>query len=75
MNNNLRDRLAKLEKMSDDLGLDYFPIKFEVASQAVMLEVMSYGLPTRARHWSYGQSYQYQKISGEMGWSKVYECS
>ena len=73
MNNNLRDRLAKLEKMSDDLGLDYFPIKFEVASQAVMLEVMSYGLPTRARHWSYGQSYQYQKISGEMGWSKVYE--
>tara|TARA_A100001011_G_scaffold400058_1_gene512026 strand:+ start:970 stop:2361 length:1392 start_codon:yes stop_codon:yes gene_type:complete len=73
VNSNLRDRIIKLEDMSKELGLDFFPIKFEVASQAVMLEVMSYGLPTRARHWSYGQSYQYQKISGEMGWSKVYE--
>jgi len=73
MNDRLMDRFIRLEQMAEGLGLDFFPIKFEVASQAVMLEVMSYGLPTRARHWSYGQSYQYQKISGEMGWSKVYE--
>lgn len=73
MNNLLKNRISNLESMAIEMGLDFFPIKFEVASQSVMLEVMSYGLPTRARHWSYGQSYQYQKISGEMGWSKVYE--
>ncbi len=62
-----------MEKIADDMGLDYYPINYEVVSQETMLEVMSYGLPTRARHWSYGQSYEYQKMQGEMGHSKVYE--
>lgn len=33
----------------------------------------SYGLPTRARHWSHGAAYEHQKIFGSMGYSKVYE--
>ena len=73
MNDLLQDRITKMEKIADDLGLDYYPINYEVVSQETMLEVMSYGLPTRARHWSYGQSYEYQKMQGEMGHSKVYE--
>ena len=73
MNNLLQDRIVKMEKIADDLGLDYYPINYEVVSQETMLEVMSYGLPTRARHWSYGQSYEYQRMQGEMGHSKVYE--
>lgn len=69
----LEERIVKMEKIADDLGLDYYPINYEVVSQDTMLEVISYGLPTRARHWSYGQSYEYQKMQGEMGMSKVYE--
>jgi stage V sporulation protein R len=38
-----------------------------------MHNVCAYGLPTRARHWSYGRSYDHQKTYGEMGLSKVYE--
>lgn len=56
-----------------EMGVDFFPINWEVVPEEVLLEVMSYGLPTRSRHWSYGQSYQYQKLQGEMGLSKVYE--
>jgi stage V sporulation protein R len=69
----LEERTAWFEDKAREIGLDFFPINWEVVPEEVLLEVMSYGLPTRARHWSYGQSYQYQKIQGEMGASKVYE--
>jgi stage V sporulation protein R len=74
MNEILARRTKMFEDLSEnELGLDFFPIMWEVVPEDVMLEVMSYGLPTRARHWSYGQSYEYQKTQGEMGMSKVYE--
>ncbi|MAG40245.1 hypothetical protein CMI41_04740 [Candidatus Pacearchaeota archaeon] len=73
MNSLLENRVVEIEKIADDMGLDYYPINYEVVPQETMLEVISYGLPTRARHWSYGQSYEYQKMQGEMGFSKIYE--
>lgn len=73
MNKVLSERIKILEKMAEDIKLDPYPINYEVVSQETMLEVISYGLPTRARHWSYGQSYDYQKMQGEMGFSKIYE--
>jgi stage V sporulation protein R len=70
----LRDRITKIEEIATtDMGLDYYPINYEIVPYETMLEVISYGLPTRARHWSYGQSYEYQRMQGEMGHSKVYE--
>ena len=73
MNKVLKKNIEKLESMAREMGIDFYDMQYELVPIQIMLEVMSYGLPTRARHWSYGQSYQYQKISGEMGWSKVYE--
>jgi stage V sporulation protein R len=73
MNKVLEERIRLLEAEAKELGLDFYPINYEVVPQETMLEIMSYGLPTRARHWSYGQSYEYQKMQGEMGHSKVYE--
>ena len=64
----LHDRIVKIEEIATkDMGLDYYPINYEVVPYETMLEVISYGLPTRARHWSYGQSYEYQRMQGEMG--------
>lgn len=74
MKDKLKRTKLELERIAkDELNLDFFPIVWEIVPEEVMLEVMSYGLPTRARHWSYGQSYDYQKAQGEMGLSKVYE--
>lgn len=73
MNNNLKEKLKEIEDIAEELKLDYYPVVWEVVGQEVLLGVMSYGLPTRGRHWSYGQSYEYQKMQGEMGHSKVYE--
>lgn len=67
------NRIADLEQLAKDCGLDFFPVVFEVVSEKTMNNVCAYGLPTRARHWSYGRSYDHQRIYGEMGYSKVYE--
>lgn len=73
MNKVLESNIESLELLAEEIGLDFYRINYEVVPQEVMLEVVSYGLPTRARHWSYGQSYDYQKMQGEMGFSKIYE--
>ena len=73
LNKYLEKRIGQLNGLALDMGLDWYRLSYEMVSIDVMLEVMSYGLPTRARHWKYGQSYEYQKYSGEMGMSKVYE--
>ncbi|GIX47423.1 MAG: stage V sporulation protein R [Candidatus Tectimicrobiota bacterium] len=66
-------RVAELEQVARDLGLDFFPTTFEVVPQDIMTEIAAYGLPTRARHWSYGKVYQSQRLYGTMGLSKIYE--
>jgi len=68
-----QERIEAIEKLAKENGLDFFPVVFEVVSANTMNNVCSYGLPTRARHWSYGRSYDHQRIYGEMGYSKVYE--
>jgi stage V sporulation protein R len=66
-------RVAALETLAREQGLDFFPVVFEVVPQDIMTEIAAYGLPTRARHWSYGKVYQHQRLYGTMGLSKIYE--
>lgn len=66
-------RMEEITQLAYDNGLDPFPVVFETVERSTMTNVVSYGLPTRARHWSYGRSYDYQKTYGEMGYSKIYE--
>lgn len=67
------ERLAELQALAHAQGLDFSPTIFEVVPQDIMTEVTAYGLPTRARHWSYGKVYQRQHLYGTMGLSKIYE--
>jgi stage V sporulation protein R len=66
-------RVADLEALARQQGLDFFPTLFEAIPQDIMTEIAAYGLPTRARHWSYGKVYQHQQLYGTMGLSKIYE--
>src|SRR2546429_6820780 len=65
-------RVAELEALAQQHGLDFFRTSIEVVPQDIMTEVAAYGLPTRARHWSYGKVYQSQRLYGTMGLSKIY---
>jgi len=69
----MNKRMEDITQLASELGLDPFPVIFETIEQLTMHNICAYGLPTRARHWSYGRSYDHQKTYGEMGFSKVYE--
>src|ERR1700756_628167 len=66
-------RFEELRDIARRLGLDFFDVILEVVPQDIMSEIAAYGLPTRARHWSYGKVYNQQRVYGHMGLSKIYE--
>jgi spore cortex formation protein SpoVR/YcgB (stage V sporulation) len=44
------DRVAELDALARDRGLDFVPVSFEMVPHESMTAVATYGLPTRARH-------------------------
>lgn len=62
-----------MEALARDLGLDFYPMDFELAPANFMLEISVYGLPVRMPHWSFGVRYIHQLIRKFMGHSKTFE--
>ncbi|MGD2081590.1 MAG: SpoVR family protein [Chromatiales bacterium] len=69
----LRQYIPQVEALARDLGLDYFPVEFEVVPPSFMMEISIYGLPVRMPHWSFGLRYIYQLVQHRMGHSRVFE--
>lgn len=67
------NRYQEITELAKKMELDFFPIIYHTVDFETMTNVCSYGLPVRARHWSYGRSYDHHKLYGEMGFSKIYE--
>lgn len=65
--------LPRLEALARGLGLDYYPVDFEIVPPAFMMEVAVYGLPVRMPHWSFGVRYIYQLVQHRMGHSRIFE--
>lgn len=65
--------IPKVEALAHDLGLDYYPVDFEVVPASFMMEVAVYGLPVRMPHWSFGVRWVYQMIQHRMGHSRIFE--
>jgi len=64
---------AQIEALAQRLGLDYYPVDFEVAPASLMTEIAVYGLPVRMPHWSFGVRYIHQLVRQSMGHSKIFE--
>lgn len=69
----LKDYSARIEKLARDLGLDYYPVDFELVPNNFMMEIAVYGLPVRMPHWSFGVRYIHQLIRQGMGHSRIFE--
>lgn len=49
----------KIEKVVQDVGLDYYPQEYEIIGYNEMLGYEAYvGMPSRYPHWSFGKSYE-----------------
>tara|TARA_R110000824_G_scaffold94497_2_gene227923 strand:+ start:1408 stop:2715 length:1308 start_codon:yes stop_codon:yes gene_type:complete len=58
----------KIIRVADKLGLDWYPIDYEIIDYQEMLGAMAYtGLPTHYRHWSYGKEYERTHTLYNMG--------
>ena len=64
---------VQLEQLARNMGLNYFPVEFEVVPPSFMMEVAVYGLPVRMPHWSFGVRYIHQLVQHRMGHSRIFE--
>ena len=64
---------AQIEQLALDLGLDFYPVSFDLVPANFMVEIAVYGLPVRMRHWSFGVRYIHQLVRQHMGHSRIFE--
>jgi stage V sporulation protein R len=71
---------AELEKFIEqawdkvhELGLDPFPVHFELVPAHIIYEIGAYGLPARFSHWTFGRDYHRQKTMYEYNIARIYE--
>jgi len=69
----LKKYSAQIEALARKLGLDYYPVDFELVPNNFMMEIAVYGLPVRMHHWSFGVRYIHQLIRQGMGHSRIFE--
>ncbi len=72
-NANLIDYAKRIEDLATTLGLDFYPVDFELVPNNFMMEIAVYGLPVRMPHWSFGVRYIHQLIRQGMGHSRIFE--
>ncbi len=69
----LESRMAEIHALALGLGLDPFPVHFELVPATIMYEFGAYGIPGRFSHWTHGRAYQQIKTMYDYGLSKIYE--
>jgi stage V sporulation protein R len=69
----LQDYSERIEALATRLGLDFYPVDFEIVPNNFMTEIAVYGLPVRMPHWSFGIRYIHQLIRQGMGNSRIFE--
>ena len=69
----LADYAAQIEALAVELGMDFYPVTFDLVPANFMVEIAVYGLPVRMRHWSFGVRYIHQLVRQHMGHSRIFE--
>ncbi|MCR4315603.1 MAG: SpoVR family protein [Planctomycetes bacterium] len=70
----LSEWAISIADIAKDLGLDFYPVAFEVLPYSYLNEVASYdGFATRYPHWRFGMQYQRLSKTYSYGLSKIYE--
>ena len=69
----LEQYTAQIEALALELGMDFYPVTFDLVPASFMVEIAVYGLPVRMRHWSFGVRYIHQLVRQHMGHSRIFE--
>lgn len=63
----------EIEKVARSLGLDFFPVYFEVCPAEALYTFGAYGMPVRFTHWSFGKAFHRLKTQYDLNLSRIYE--
>lgn len=66
--------IADIGEVAASLGLDSFPLHFEVCPPQILYTFGAYGgMPTRFSHWSFGKAFHRMKTHYDYDLSRIYE--
>lgn len=63
----------EIAKVARRLGLDFYPVHFEVCPAEALYSFGAYGMPVRFTHWSFGKAFYRLKIQYDLNLSRIYE--
>src|ERR671911_2193568 len=69
----LEQAIGEIWEIAGRMGLDPYPVHFELVPATIMYEFGAYGIPGRFSHWTHGRAYQQIKTMYDYGLSKIYE--
>lgn len=69
----LEKAVAEITEIASGLGLDFYPMRYEICPADIIYTFGAYGMPTRFSHWSFGKTYHKMKLQYDMNLSKIYE--
>ncbi|MBM7854321.1 stage V sporulation protein R [Desulfohalotomaculum tongense] len=78
--NNMSGEIKELERAIEEiihiakgLGLDFYPMRFEICPAEIIYTFGAYGMPARYTHWSFGKAYHKLKMQYDFNLSRIYE--
>ncbi|MCL6576996.1 SpoVR family protein [Kyrpidia sp.] len=69
----LETAIERITETALNLGLQPFPMRYEITPVDVLYTIGAYGMPTRFSHWSFGKAFYRMKMQYDLGLSKIYE--
>ncbi|MHB1405991.1 MAG: SpoVR family protein [Desulfitobacteriaceae bacterium] len=64
---------SEIEIVARNLGLDFYPVHFEVCPAEAIYTFGAYGMPVRFTHWSFGKAFYRLKTQYDLNLSRIYE--
>ncbi|MBS4193520.1 SpoVR family protein [Lederbergia citri] len=65
--------ISEITEIARGMGLDFYPMRYEICPADIIYTFGAYGMPTRFSHWSFGKQFFKMKLHYDFGLSKIYE--
>ncbi|WP_026174338.1 SpoVR family protein [Effusibacillus pohliae] len=65
--------IGRITDVARRMGLDFFPMQYELCPAEVIYAIGAYGMPTRFSHWSFGKAFHRMKTQYDFNLNRIYE--
>ncbi|MHB8075252.1 SpoVR family protein [Desulfosporosinus fructosivorans] len=62
-----------IAQVARGMGLDFYPVNFEIVPAETLYTFGAYGMPVRFTHWSFGKAFYRMKTQYDLNLSRIYE--